>query len=184
MELTAIDHPLTLDIIESGCVTWEDLVRSVRNFKYGRNDRRDAFEQVWYNRIGTCSTKHAFLYQIAQVNGFENIRLVVGVYLMTAKNTPKIADVLDRYSLTGIPEAHTYLRIGTDYLDATSNTSSYEIFQNDILEECFIQPEFLKEEKIAYHRDFLRKWIETTKSNLSLDQLWSIREACIEVLSN
>lgn len=172
-----------LDIIESGCVTWEGLVRSVRNFKYGRNERRDAFDQVWYNRIGTCSTKHAFLYQIAQVNGFENIQLVVGVYLMTEDNTPQVSEVLERHELTGIPEAHTYLKVGANYLDATSNTSSYEAFANDILEERFVQPDFLIADKITYHREFLRKWIETTGSTLSLDQLWAIREACIQTLS-
>jgi len=75
MELVSHD-PLTLDIIESGCVTWEDLVRSVRNFKYGRGEDRGDFESVWYRRVGTCSTKHGFLYQVAKLNQFESVELI------------------------------------------------------------------------------------------------------------
>lgn len=183
MELLS-DDILTLDIIESGCVTWEDLVRSVRNFKYGRGESRGDFEQVWYRRIGTCSTKHGFLYQVAQKNGFKQVQLIVGIYLMTKENTPKVGAVLDKHQLSGIPEAHCYLRINEEYLDATSNQSDYLKIASNVMEERSILPEFLVSDKIKYHREFMENWITKEGSSVSIDELWQIREECIEALSN
>lgn len=182
MELVSND-PLTLDIIESGCVTWEDLVRSVRNFKYGRGEDRGDFESVWYRRVGTCSTKHGFLYQIAQKNHFEAIKLIVGIYFMTTENTPKVGSVLKKYKLEGIPEAHCYLKVGDTYLDATSNQSSYERISKDVLKEQQVEPKFLIVDKIDFHKDYMASWIESENSIYSLEELWNIREECIAALS-
>ncbi|MCR9170922.1 MAG: hypothetical protein NXI10_00405 [bacterium] len=182
MELVSND-PLTLDIIESGCVTWEDLVRSVRNFKYGRGEDRGDFESVWYRRMGTCSTKHGFLYQIAQLNELDSVELLVGIYLMTPENTPKVKDVLNSYQLDGIPEAHCYLKVGGTYVDATSNSSSYEKIASDILQERTVEPEFLITEKIQHHRKFLRSWLKLANAPYSEEKLWKIREECIAALT-
>lgn len=182
MELNSND-PLTLDIIESGCVTWEDLVRSVRNFKYGRGTNRGDFEGVWYQRMGTCSTKHGFLYKVAQLNGYDSVELMVGMYLMTANNTPKVTRVLEQFQLDGIPEAHCYLKIGAQYLDATSNHSSYELIAADLMHEQKIEPEFLVSEKVDFHRKFFETWNHDSNSGYSDEELWSIREQCIEAMS-
>jgi hypothetical protein len=183
MELNSND-PLTLDIVESGCVTWEDLVRSVRNFRYGRGEDRGDFDSVWYRRMGTSSTKHGFLYKVAQLNTLESVQLVVGMYLMTPENTPKIKEVLQHHELKGIPEAHCYLKFGTSYLDATSNSSSYEKIVADVLEERVITPDFLVSEKIEYHKEYLESWRSDSNSSYSLEELWNIREECIQALSN
>lgn len=182
MELVSND-PLTLDIIESGCVTWEDLVRSVRNFKYGRGENRGDFEKVWYQRMGTCSTKHGFLYRVAKLNGFNTVQLIVGIYLMTPSNTPKVGTVLEQHQLEGIPEAHCYLKVGDTYLDATSSNSSYEGIASDIMNEKVVEPEFLISDKIDHHKKFMDAWRKEINSNLSLGELWSIREECIQALS-
>ena len=182
MELVSND-PLTLDIIESGCVTWEDLVRSVRNFKYGRGENRGDFRKVWYQRMGTCSTKHGFLYQVAKMNELNSIQLIVGIYLMTPSNTPKVASVLERYQLEGIPEAHCYLKVGGSYLDATSIGSSYESIAANIINEKVVEPEFLVSSKIEHHRKFMDRWRSEINSEFSLESLWKIREECIQALS-
>jgi len=183
MELIAYDDPMTLDIIESGCVTWEDLVRSVRNFKYGRGVDRSNFNQVWYQRMGTCSTKHGFLYQVAKTNGFDNVKLIIGMYLMNAHNTPKVAKVLSESGLKEIPEAHCYLKVDENYLDATSNNSSYDDFSSDLLEEMIVEPEFLIHQKVDYHREFIKQWVAQGNSDKSSDELWFTREKCIQALS-
>lgn len=182
MELVSHD-PLTLDIIESGCVTWEDLVRSVRNFKYGRGEDRGDFESVWYRRMGTCSTKHGFLYHVAKLNQFEDVELIVGIYLMTASNTPKVASVLEQYQLEGIPEAHCYLKVKGEYLDATSNSSSYEGIADDVMLERAIALEFLVDAKMEHHKNFIESWRLLVSSDYSLEELWKMREECIAKLS-
>ena len=182
MELISNDE-LTLDIIESGCVTWEDLVRSVRNFKYGRGEHRGDFEGVWYQRLGTCSTKHGFLHLIAELNGFNSVQLVVGMYLMTAENTPMASKFLDNYSLEGIPEAHCYLKIGNDYLDVTTNRSDFSKIADDILEEREVNRSFLISDKIVYHRNFMESWAKQHASSFSMEELWKIREEIIGAMS-
>lgn len=182
MELRAKDE-LTLDIIESGCVTWEDLVRSVRNFKYGRGENRGDFDSVWYRREGTCSTKHGFLFRIAERNELNNVQLMVGIYLMTEQNTPKVAEVLKEFGLHGIPEAHCYLKVGTEYLDATSNSSTYEALADDVAVEKSVVPEFLIAEKIDFHKEYLTDWLNTQELPFTLNELWNIREKCIAALS-
>ncbi|XOV65944.1 MAG: hypothetical protein ACFHU9_09935 [Fluviicola sp.] len=183
MELNSND-PLTLDIVESGCVTWEDLVRSVRNFRYGRGEDRGDYDSVWYRRMGTCSTKHGFLFKVAQLNTLESVQLIVGIYMMTPENTPKVEKVLSNYELKGIPEAHCYLKVGSSYLDATSNSSSYEKIAADVLEERVITPDFLISKKIEYHKEYLESWRSDSNSSYSLEELWNIREECIRELSN
>ena len=183
MELIGEDE-LTLEIIESGCVTWQDLLRSVRNFKYGRGENRGDFEQVWYQRMGTCSTKHGFLYQVAQKNQFKEVQLMVGMYLMNQENTPKIGGVLAANHLTSIPEAHCYLKVGENYVDATSNHSDYLTIAEDIIEERSVHPEFLITDKVHYHKEFLKKWIVEQGLEIPLEELWEVRESCIEVLSS
>lgn len=182
MMLNATDA-LTLDIVESGCVTWDDLVRSVRNFKYGRSEDRGDFQGVWYRRMGTCSTKHGFLYEVAKLNGFENIELLVGIYLMTSNNTPKIGEVMKKHGLEGIPEAHCYLKVSGSYLDATSNSSDYLKIEANVLEEKSVETSFLISEKIDYHQGFLKNWMASQKLNISFEELWTIREDCITALS-
>ncbi len=180
--LNATDE-LTLDIVESGCVTWNDLVRSVRNFKYGRGADRSDFEGVWYRRMGTCSTKHGFLKEIADRNGLKNVELLVGIYLMTAQNTPSVGEVLSKHGLQGIPEAHCYLNVDGLYLDATSNSSDYPKIAADLLEKKSVDTSFLVSAKVDYHKEYLSHWLQDQQSKLSLEELWEIREECISALS-
>lgn len=182
MELKSQDD-ITQDIIESGCVSWEDLVRSVRNFGYGRNENREDFNLVWRERKGTCSSKHAFLYQIAQKNEIPNVELLLGIYLMTVENTPKIDEVLKQFELKGIPEAHCYLKIGNDYLDATTVRSDYQSFSNQLMVEKPIAPNYVISEKVKEHKEFLQNWISENNIPYSESELWEIREKCIGALS-
>lgn len=177
------DDPITQEIIEAGCVSWEDLIRSVRNFKYGRNSNRENFDLVWYERKGTCSSKHAFLYEIAKKSQIDNVHLMLGMYLMTGENTPAVREILIKNGLSGFPEAHCYLKVGKDYLDVTSVNSSYDSFSKDLLLEQEISSEFVIAEKIQFHQDYLQKWNDQASTGVDFETLWSIREECIAALS-
>ena len=130
----------------------------------------------------TCSSKHAFLKKIADCNQIPNIQLILGIYKMTAKNTPGIGTVLLENGLTYIPEAHCYLKIGHHRYDLTTNDSDIRLLEPDILEEQAIEAEQVIDFKVDYHRQFLAKWLAEEKINLDLDTLWRIREQCIKNL--
>ena len=54
----------------------------------------------------------------------------------------------------------------------------------DLLEEIVLQPDQIGAFKVAYHRNYMEKWLNEQPSlQLSLEELWRIREYCIEALT-
>lgn len=160
-----------------------DLCRTVQQLPYGRNANRHDFSLVEKEGKGSCSSKHAFLKQKADEWGENEVQLILGMYRMHERNTPKIGDALLRANVPFIPEAHCYLRINGVRHDFTSPQSNFLLLQNDILEELEIQPEQVVEFKINFHQSFIRKWLETEQIGLTFEEIWQLREACISRLS-
>jgi hypothetical protein len=179
MELTSQDD-LTMDIVESGVVTWDDLIRTVKQFHYGRNQNRDDLELVWLERKGTCSSKHAFLKHVADLNSLKGIELVLCIYEMNAANTPGIGNGLESSALTSIPEAHCYLRTHEGPIDATTLHADLARIQDSIVEEQVIQPDQVKSYKVEYHKNYIKTWAD--KTDLSWEEVWELREDCIRNL--
>ena len=86
-------------------------------------------------------------------------------------------------TLPFIPEAHCVLKMDGRYIDATSNTSSYNKVKPDVLEIRPIDPEDTTERKPAWHRQYLEQWIMKNNIHNDLESLWNIREAYIRRLS-
>lgn len=178
------NDPLTIDIVESGVVTWEDLIRCVRNFHYGRNSNRSDVSLVWYERKGSCSSKHAFLKHIADLNSIPNVELMLCLFKMTPQNTQKVGAVLEQNDLNYIPEAHCYIRFNSEAIDVTTQNSSFASIQPDILEEQSIQANQVVDYKVNYHKQFMKEWVEMHHPEKSFEDLWRIREECISALSS
>lgn len=69
-------------------------------------------------------------------------------------------------------------------LDFTKNNSSENDFINDLLEEIEIQPHQINQFKIEFHKNYLKNWLsENSDIPYSLNELWKIRELCIQPLS-
>lgn len=173
---------LTSDLLEAGVVTWDDIVRSVQCFHYERNSYRSDLNLVWYERKGSCSSKHAFLKLVADLNNLPNVQLILAFYKMNDKNTPGIGDVLKRNNLSYIPEAHCYLKVYGKELDITNIHSDFNRYKNDIIESKEIQPNDVIENKVIWHKKFIQHWMKETQQTKTFDELWAIREACIEQL--
>ncbi|MBL4662449.1 MAG: hypothetical protein JKY22_02555, partial [Flavobacteriaceae bacterium] len=153
------------------------------NLPYGRNQNRIDFSLVLSERKGSCSSKHAFLKEIANRNKIDNIELILGIYKMDHKNTPGIGTVLIQHKIPFIPEAHCYLKINGQRKDFTLLESNTQKTENDLLEEKTITPNQVSDFKVAYHKKFLVNWLENSSLNISFDTLWNIREMCINQLS-
>ena len=174
--------PLSTLCRDNGFLFWEDLVNHVQNLPYGRNSKRDDFSLVIKEKKGSCSSKHAFLAAVAKENNQTNIQLILAMYKMNSQNT-NIGNSLENSGLTYIPEAHCYLKINDLRQDITSANSSLEKLKKDILSEEVITPEQVINFKIKYHQDFIKKWIVKENISLSFDKVWSLREKCIQYLS-
>jgi len=161
-----------------------DLIEKVKNTPYGRNANRYDFSLVIKENKGTCSSKHAFLKDFADKNSISNVKLFIGIFKMDEVNTSKIFPLLSENKISFIPEAHCYLKINGIPVDATTSESFYEKIKNDILEEIEIQPEQVSDFKVDYHKKYLQNWIKETNQTQTFDEIWHIREQCIEKLSN
>ena len=162
---------------------FESLIEKVKHIPYGRNSNRHDFSLVVSENKGTCSSKHALLKDFANNNNIPNVKLYIGIFKMNEENTSKIFPLLSENQVDFIPEAHCYLKINGIPLDVTTSESFYNKIENDILEEIEIEPFQVAEFKLDYHKDFLKKWINETNQTKSFDEIWTIRENCIQKLS-
>ena len=162
---------------------FKDLIDKIKKLPYGRNANRYDFSLVLSENKGTCSSKHAFLKDFADKNEIENVKLYIGIFKMSEANTPKLGDLLLRNNIEYIPEAHCYLKINQIPVDATTSDSFYDKIKQDIMEEIEIIPNQVSDFKVEYHKAFLKKWIKETNQNNNFEEIWEIREQCIEKLS-
>ena len=110
--------------------------------------------------------------------------LTLGIYEMSARNTPGIGEVLSRYRLDCLPEAHCYLRYRGSRIDITRSTQEKPRERIEFLHEESITPQQIGAYKIKLHQRYMQKWLAGTRSRaeLSFEQLWRIREECIAAL--
>lgn len=174
--------PLTQLVRDHSLNHWNDLVGFVRRLPYGRNANRSDFSLVMKELKGTCSSKHAFLKKIADLNHIDNVKLVIGLYKMNNVNTPKIETTIAEVGLPYIPEAHCYLVINKERIDITSEQSDFEKLALDILDEMEIEPEQVDTFKVEFHKNYLKKWIAENAIPHKFDEVWKVRERCIEKL--
>lgn len=181
--LTSKDQ-ITLLAKESGVISWHNLVSFVTKLPYGRNSNRHDLSLVLKEKKGSCSSKHALLKKLADLNSIPDVKLILGMYKMNAINTPGIGNDLVKNSIDYIPEAHCYLKINDKYFDFTSTSSNFSRIEKDVLEEIEIQPNQIIDFKVDYHKNFIKKWLADSKSSFSFETIWKIREACIRNLTH
>jgi hypothetical protein len=156
----------------------------IKGLPYKRNSNKEDLSSLFTDGYGTCSTKHAVLKVLATENGVKDVRLMLGIYKMSAQNTPEVSETLTRHSIDYIPEAHMYLKVQNKTVDCTKQNSNAGAFESALLEELEIEPSQITGFKVSYHRQFLASWlVRHTDITYDLPQLWSIREQCIEDLS-
>jgi len=175
--------PLTEQIHLLGVHTWHEAVKYIQLLPYGRNKNRHDLSLVLSEKKGTCSSKHALLKQVADLNEIPCIKLILGLYKMNHLNTPNIGDELIRNNLEYIPEAHCYLCVNGKRLDVTTEMSSFKTIEQDILVELEIEPNQVATFKIKYHQNYVADWLKSNNHSYTFDALWDIREQCIKRLS-
>lgn len=121
---------------------------------------------------------------MAERNDIPDVKLLLGLYKMNLENTPGIGSVLEEYGLPFIPEAHCYLKIAGERKDFTRSGSDIDRIEQDILEEQEINYDQVARFKVDYHKRYIRNWLEKTKSVFAFEELWNIREKCIQNLSD
>lgn len=176
---------ISISFTSRGINNFSKAAHFIRHLPYGRNMDKLNLQSVFAEQCGTCSTKHALLYELAKENGYEDIKLFIGLFKMDAVNTASVGGILQMHHIDYIPEAHCYLKIGGEILDVTKPHSKPGDFLPDLLEEIEITSQQITDYKVAYHKNYLESWLyENSHLPFSLNELWQIREACIQQLSS
>lgn len=183
---------LDFELPEKGLLTEElrmlgfdhflSLAEYLRRLPYGRPSDSGDFLSVLRELRGTCSFKHRLLAAVAHECGHLEVELVVGVYAMSEQNTPGVGVVLDRAGFASIPEAHCYLRLGSQRYDFTGVGAGSSSPFDALLSEHVISPVHLTEEKKSLHQEAIKEWARCNAQ--SFEDAWALREACIQALAS
>jgi len=186
-----LPHPLNFEIssprrvsqafLQLGLVSFPSAAEYIMKLPYGRNAHKRDPLIVLDEGKGTCSTKHALLKMLADENYLIGMDLVIGLYHMNSINTPRVAEILEKHHLDSIPEAHCYLQYGTTIYDFTGETEL--LFQPDLIKEITIEPNQIDDFKINYHQAYMKFWADKHGLNLTVQDLFNIREQCIARLT-
>ena len=172
-----------LQYLESGIQDFHQLIQYLHLLPYQRISNPVNLNLILSEKRSTCSTKHAFIKGILDQHIENEISLTIGIFKMNNKNTPGIKNTLSDFKLSYIPEAHCYLKEGNQRYDFTFPDSDIETLIPDILSESTIQSHQIGQYKIELHKRYLQEWILSESISYTLDQIWSIREACIQQLT-
>lgn len=172
---------ISIDFMEKDIKTFHQAIQYVKNIPYGRGKKKYPFNLLKENKA-TCSTKHALIKELAQENNIYSIQLMMGIYTMDKENTPKIEQILTRYNLDYMLEAHVYLMHNDLRYDYTFPDNHEMDWESSILMEMEIDVDQIFDYKVQYHKKILQDWIDRDKLNFTLQKLWEIRESCIHAL--
>ncbi len=166
--------PISRAFLDRGISSFKDACRLVQGLSYGRIGKTGEPLRVLRERRGTCSSKHTLLALLAKECGLP-LQLTIGIYLMDGINTPGVGPVLKAFGHPFLPEAHCYLICRRKRLDFT-RTAGLSI--DSFLVERQIDPGLIDAEKVTFHQEFLCRFYGVDR----LQEIWRIREACIEAL--
>ena len=175
---------ISKEFLKQNILNFKDATKFIKELKYGRNANKNDLKSIFKDNCGTCSTKHSLLKKLADENNYSEVKLILGIFKMNSTNTVKIEQTLKTNSLDYIPEAHNYLKYKNEIYDFTKSDSKPSDFEYELLEEIEILPNQIADFKVEYHKKFLQNWLNNNSEiNFTLDEIWKIREKCIEDLT-
>lgn len=163
--------------------TFRELCACIAQIPYGRTSDRSNPALALTENKGTCSSKHGLLMEICEINGRQDIELIVGIFLMNENYSPKVAPVLAKYGLENIPEAHAYLRHEGKRYDFTTAKSDPSNFEPYLVREQRCDSQQVIDWKPMIHKHYIESWLKRKNLDLSPEKIWEIREECIAALT-
>lgn len=101
-----------------GIDTFLDACRFVQALPYGYNSNRDDRLILFKERMGSCTTKHAVIAELAAETGL-SIHKTIGIYAMTEAIVSGTGKICRSHSLPYIPMVHCFLDFQGRRVDLT-----------------------------------------------------------------
>jgi len=171
--------------LDRGILSFKDAMSFVKQLPYHRNGRKDHVTVVLQEMCGTCSTKHALIKRLADEQGLTDTNLVLGVFMMNGRISPEVNRILDSYNLHEIPEAHNYLKYKGAIIDLSFDNQDSSSLPGQPVEELIISAQQIADFKVKYHQMYMKSWLELNNHiPYQFEELWAIREECIQALAS
>ncbi|MBK7962429.1 MAG: hypothetical protein IPK04_15330 [Bdellovibrionales bacterium] len=166
-----------------GIRTFHEAILWLWKLPYRRTSDRSNYLLVPIEQRGACSVKHALLCEVALEQSIP-LHLHIGIFMMDRENTPGIGFILEDHGLTSIPEAHCYLKCENMRYDFTVyENPSMNRPQFEFVHEERVSSDQIGSYKVNLHHKWIKNWIHDSNQVLPFEDLWKIREKCIEALS-
>jgi len=180
--IEAENGPLSTECVDRGIISFLSLIEWVEQLPYGRNSDRANYALVLDEERGVCSTKNALIKAVAMENGWDQVKLFLGIYHLSENTNPGVGEILAAAQVDFIPEAHVYLKIMNELRDVTGMPAGSTLFYESLQNEIEILPHQIGDFKLIWHATFLSEFAKN--QNRSIDEIMKIREACIAHLSH
>ena len=168
-------------ILNRGFTSFVSFAMYIKSLPFGRTSSKGNLLSVIEERKGTCSSKHLLLASLAVESGKKDIRLMIGIYKMSQRNTPGIDHVIKKSGFPYIPEAHCYIKKKEKRYDFTGFKEGEDSPFKSLILEQITAPDKLYEVKELLHDNEIRNFAK--KYRVSPQKVWNIREECIQALS-
>ncbi len=176
-------NPVSDEFLKKNIKTFHDAIRYIHKLPYGRNKTPEIIESIIDEGIGSCATKCSCLKTLAEENEIHSIRLNLCIYPMNEQNTPGVGEILDRYELPYILEDHTFLSYANERYDYAFPNLVDKLWEPDILIEETIDPDQILDYKISFLKSIHKDWIQRDNIPYTANELWNIREQCLQALT-
>lgn len=173
------ESPISSAFLERGIGRFSDACSWVKALPLARNTNSTHVLSVLSEQRGTCATKHALLASLALEHGREDIELMVGIYLIDEVTHPQLKTVFIEHGIIGVPENHAFLRCGQQRYDFSRSDWSIVDFEHRIVREQRCDPNQMHDWKPMIHKHYIGGWLKRQQIDLTIDQIWAIREKCV-----
>lgn len=179
-----LSKPLGKLLMPHKVKTFHQALSFVKSLAYKRISNIDDYTLVVTEQCGTCSTKHAFLAELAHENGRYGIQVELAFFKFKAKIMPHLATEFEKNHISYLPEGHCYLRTPLGKLDLTSNRFDMDkiLTPDTVIKTLILSPEQAGNYKQKLHEKYFQDWCKSQK--LPFEPIWQLRQKIIQHLVN
>jgi hypothetical protein len=173
--ISSDEGAISNDFLTIGIQSLKAAILYVASLPVGKNRDRANYRLVLSEKRGTSATKHALIRQLCDEQNFR-LKLYLAFYEMSEVNMPGVGVILSSFGLETLLEVHTFLEYKGHVIDLTKLSLPPA--------RTFVAKEMIEADQIgsymaSQYRLALSKW----GKGRSLEELWMIREECIETLN-